>query len=85
MEADAEVPPARPPMFWGTGGLAVPPAGAAPPAPRLGNVVVVVLSPGAAGGMGGTRFLACPRRHRGSRDLRLPPCACGPTSLGSKI
>ena len=37
MVADAVVPPARPPTFLGTGGLAVPPAGAAPPAPRWGN------------------------------------------------
>ena len=35
--ACAVVPPAHPPTFLETGGLAVPPAGAAPPAPRLGN------------------------------------------------
>ncbi len=42
MVADAVVPPALPPTVLGTGGLAVPPAGAAAPAPRLGNGGVVV-------------------------------------------
>ena len=36
--AYAVVPPAHPPTFWGTGGLAVPPAGAAPPAPCAASV-----------------------------------------------
>ena len=33
---------AHAPTFWGTGGLAVPPAGAVPPAPAGGRVVFVV-------------------------------------------
>ena len=37
MAAEAVVPPAHPPTLLETGGLAVPPEGAAPPAPCLGD------------------------------------------------
>ncbi len=59
--ACAVVPPAHPPTFLETGGHAVPPAGAAPPAPCWEDDDGVC-SPGAAG-----RFLACPR-VRGRRE-----------------
>ena len=53
--ACAVVPPAHPPTFLETGGHAVPPAGAAPPAPRWGTGISLWLALSFSGGIG----LAC--------------------------
>ncbi len=55
--------PLHPPTFLETGGLAVPPAGAAPPAPCLGNGGVFAFHLGASG-----RFPTFPRLRRPLRN-----------------
>ena len=62
--ACAVVPPAHPPTLLETGGLAVPPAGAAPPAPCLGDGTLPNLSPSTGAGTEASR--GHPGRKRGA-------------------
>ncbi len=83
--ACAVVPPAHPPTFLGTGGHAVPPAGAAPPAPRLGNGGALPHLPLSTGERTrcacwtGGHVVAC-ALHQGRVWLGLRRCPTGPPS-----
>ncbi len=83
--ACAVVPPAHPPTLLETGGLAVPPAGAAPPAPCLGNggVVVACALLQRWGWLGGRRCpTGPPSSVIGNRGTRCTPGGgCAPCTL----